>query len=257
MSRTEVVNLPAIAEQDEWIDGELFRRAGEALCPQLKSLEYLRQLEADMGPWLWRTMQQGDPTAPEGFEWPPQLFGEQIYVSAMPKALKWLVIACDPATGKKPKVDRTDYTAVIALGTTGDGNLYFDGIMERCRFDGAKRNLLKMWNRLPRKADLIGIEATGFQDELRIQANRFFSDNGITVPVVAVESTLPKHLRIRNLDPQISAGQVRFVDNKDMRLVAQQFMSFPHPHAHDDGPDACELAVRIVKQAVELYRGKR
>ena len=39
--RVQIVRYPAIAEQDDYLDGEIKRRAGEPLFPELKSMEFL------------------------------------------------------------------------------------------------------------------------------------------------------------------------------------------------------------------------
>jgi unsaturated pyranuronate lyase len=49
VKRVVIVRYPALAEQDEYIAGQLTRRAGEPLFPELKSLDFLmeRRILAD------------------------------------------------------------------------------------------------------------------------------------------------------------------------------------------------------------------
>jgi predicted phage terminase large subunit-like protein len=64
--RWEVVKFPAIAEEEEtWRDstgGVIWtRKKGEALCPELYSLENLRATEKNNGPWIFATQYQQSP----------------------------------------------------------------------------------------------------------------------------------------------------------------------------------------------------
>jgi predicted phage terminase large subunit-like protein len=66
----EVLNLPAIAEEDETVaigDSEFHvRRAGEALHPELESLESLEQLQRQMAPDDWAAQYQQSPVPSGG-----------------------------------------------------------------------------------------------------------------------------------------------------------------------------------------------
>jgi predicted phage terminase large subunit-like protein len=65
-----VLSLPAIAEQDETIaigDSEFhLRRAGEALHPELESLESLKELQRRIGPDVFAAQYQQSPVPPGG-----------------------------------------------------------------------------------------------------------------------------------------------------------------------------------------------
>jgi hypothetical protein len=66
----EVLSLPAIAEQDETVaigDGEFHkRRAGEALHPELESLDSLQKLQRQMAPDDFAAQFQQSPVPPGG-----------------------------------------------------------------------------------------------------------------------------------------------------------------------------------------------
>jgi predicted phage terminase large subunit-like protein len=65
-----VLSLPAIAEQDETVaigDNEFhLRRAGEALHPELESLESLKELQRKIGPDVFAAQYQQSPVPPGG-----------------------------------------------------------------------------------------------------------------------------------------------------------------------------------------------
>jgi hypothetical protein len=151
-----VINLPAIAEEDEYIDGALFRRRGEALCPELRSLDRLVDMRETMGAWAFDTTMQGNPTSPDAFEWPSELF-RNVFIESMPSVLNHLVVACDPATGRRPTHKGSDYTAIVALGAPGDGNFYVDAILRRTAFRQTIEGMAKLIGRLPRSVDAMSM----------------------------------------------------------------------------------------------------
>ena len=73
-----------------------------------------------------------------------------------------------------------------------------------------------------------------------------------------------KHERIQALDPYLAfaepgsnviRGRLRFRDCDDCRLLVEQLMMFPNKEYHDDGPDALEMAIRLL-QHNRLHRAE-
>lgn len=60
-----IVNFPAIAEADEYFDGKLMRRQGEALHPERYPLEQLEAIKQAIGSRDWNALYQQHPT-PDG-----------------------------------------------------------------------------------------------------------------------------------------------------------------------------------------------
>ena len=63
---------------------------------------------------------------------------------------------------------------------------------------------------------------------------------GVEVPVHKITHTTDKLLRIQTLQPLVSSGGIRF--SRRHAALLEQLRQFPHG-AHDDGPDALEMAV--------------
>ncbi len=63
---------------------------------------------------------------------------------------------------------------------------------------------------------------------------------GRPVPVRGRTHTTDKIARVQRLQPLVAAGKIRF--SRRHRLLMEQLLQFPHG-AHDDGPDALEMAV--------------
>jgi hypothetical protein len=245
-----IVNLPALAERDEYIDGELFRESGQSLCPALKSEKVLKRRRVIMGDWAFRAVMQGDPSEPEGYKW-SECFSETQFIPALPKELEVLGVYTDPASGKKKK--GTSYSATVAGGACGDGYLYVDCKLRKSNFAATLENIIDLVrNRLPRIPDVFGFEETGVQGELLIQATTVLpSALGEDIDLRGLShGGVPKPVRINRLDPWITGKRLRFVDSTDNRLLVRQLKLFGASGENDDGPDALEGLVRMLSLTI-------
>ncbi len=69
----------------------------------------------------------------------------------------------------------------------------------------------------------------------------------------AIHNTVKKQVRIRRLGPYLSRRQMRFLSRSvSTQLLVDQLRDFP-AGAHDDGPDALEMALRL---AEEVWHGR-
>lgn len=245
-NRFEVVNLPAIADVDEVIDGKHFRSAGEALCPQLRTLDYLvNTLKVQMGDWAFDLLLNGKPRDRTGNRW-SQLIGESQMVDIFARDSVYLTLFIDPATGKSQSKE-IDYSAIVATGMSKRGVITTDAVMEKTGFSATLRNAARLISRLPRHPDAIGIETNGMQGELWKLAVQQFPKWGIHSAVHAIENTVAgKHHRITRLDPLFDRFCVRFVRNAHTAKLIAQLRSYP-THEHDDGPDAMDSSIQLFK----------
>lgn len=240
----EVINLPAIADYQEVIDGEVFREKGEALCPQLRSLKYLGKMLRQMGKWAFDLLLLGKPRDRTGTRW-SHLLGPDRFIAQFPRRIVYLTIFCDPATGRKQTED-IDYSAIVAAGIDSRGDIFIDSVMEKTGFSETIRNMKRLIDRLPRHPDLIGFESNGMQGEFGPLAIKAFQEWGVTCDIVPVENTVAgKPFRISRLDPLIDLSCCYFVRNRDNDIVVEQLRAFPNPKVHDDGPDAMDGAIQL------------
>ena len=100
-----------------------------------------------------------------------------------------------------------------------------------------------------------GVEANQFQELLCGEFSSEFSRQGIgDVVPAAIHNHVNKLIRIRRLGPYLSQRRLRFLRNSpSTSLMVDQLRDFPAA-AHDDGPDALEMALRL---AEEVWNGKR
>jgi predicted phage terminase large subunit-like protein len=106
----EFINLPAIAEEDDYLG----REPGEALWPERFSVEELRGIEM-MNPWSFAALYQGRPR-PRG----SALFGEPAYYDPAKTDLTGcrVYIGADPAATESTASDKS---VAVVLATRGVG----------------------------------------------------------------------------------------------------------------------------------------
>lgn len=175
-----------------------------------------------------------------GAEFPAEYFDDDVlWVKAIPADCFARVVALDPSKGKNAK--RGDYQAAVFVGVH-DGKAYVDATVARCPIGEAVANTLKLAFRYG--ATQVAYEANGFQEMIGGEFERQLVGNrlhGLTI--TPIENYGNKESRIQSLDPFMRNRELRFVDSPGCRLLVSQLREFPMA-AHDDGPDALEMAIR-------------
>ncbi len=242
-----VLHLPAIRE-DEPCEYDP-REPGEALWPWKKTIEELRQIESVEGPTKWAALYQGKPRAEGGAEWPDTYFGPEIWFDEWPRTPACKVIALDPSKGVGGK--HGDYSAFVIVLLAPDGTLYVDADMRNDRnmsiIIETAFELQNLW-----KPDRFGVETNQFQELMAdVMAKDCLSHGIANMPVMKIDNRVNKEIRIRRLSSWLSQHKVRFKHgSRGAKLLVEQLIDFPNAD-HDDGPDALEMAVRMIR---ELYR---
>lgn len=204
---------------------------------------------ADSGHAAFERERQSNPISPDLTEWPEDAFAGNLYFDEWP-ANDVRVIAIDPSKGKDAK--RGDYSAIVSLAVgRHDGLLYVDADLARRPGDQIFADALTHWQHF--RPHTIGMESVGFQEWGRDELQRQAVERKLILPVTAIEADAPKIVRIRRLTPYVTNRRLRFKrGGKGVRLLLDQLRDFP-AGAHDDGPDALEMAVRL---ALGLINGR-
>jgi hypothetical protein len=113
VDRWEVVHFPAIAEEDEQ-----YRRKGEALFPELKSLRDLLSMKGDLSPRNWLSVYQQNPSDEQGSYYKAEHL--RTYTGQPPKHCRNYVTT-DLALGKKKE---NDWTVILPGGVDPNDDLY-------------------------------------------------------------------------------------------------------------------------------------
>jgi predicted phage terminase large subunit-like protein len=220
------------------------------LWPAEEDLYTLMQMRVESGRTAFEREKQGSPIDPDVCEWPEDYFADHIWCDAMPDALAIRSVALDPSKGSDSR--RGDYSAYAMLGIDQAGVIYVEADMSRRATPQMVADGASLCMRF--RPDAFGVEANQFQELLCNEFATEFARRGMghIVPA-AIHNRTNKLMRIRRLGPYLSQRRLRFVSKSaSTRLLVDQLRDFP-AGAHDDGPDALEMALRL---AEEVWHGR-
>ena len=231
------LDLPAIALENDPIG----REPGEALWPGKVSRERLDEIANVLGPYDFGALYMQRPRPAGSVEFDGDLFGPDVWVNEFPRARSTRVVACDPSLGKEARTG--DYTAVVTVCLGQDGLLYVDATLDHWRPERVVTETVAQAAAM--RANHVAVEGNLFQELL---APMFLEESkriGFPVPCELLTNTTNKQIRIRRLGPYLRSRMFRFVRGEGTEKLVEQLKKFPQ-HKHDDGPDALEMAVRVL-----------
>lgn len=175
-----IIKMKAIAEENGDPD-PLGRKPGEALCPERYNEKALKRIERVVGPWVWRSLYQQEPTADEGeiftrasFRyWTPTrgTHGEVLSYDctfadgrtrSYPREKCRHVQTVDPAISEKTTAD---FFVIATWAVTPDANIILvDRIKERIPGPKQVATIRAQWQRY--NVLTIGLESVAFQASL-------------------------------------------------------------------------------------------
>lgn len=215
------------------------------LWPEWESLYVLMKMRLERGNAAFDREKQNSPVDPTRCEWPAEYFDDHIWFDEWPTDLAWKVIALDPSKGGDGR--HGDYSALVVLGIAADGTAYVEANLARrdvsqIVIDGTRLCA-------EHQADQLGVEANQFQELLVDDFLAEFARQGIHACKLAkLHNSVPKRVRIRRIGPWLSRQRMRFLrGSASTELLVDQLRDFPLG-SHDDGPDALEMAVRLVEE---------
>lgn len=235
-----LIRFRAFAEEGE--EDPLGRKVGEALCPELKSPEFLESQRASMSAYWWNSLYQGRPTTHERAEFPAEYFDHtEFWTDEIPHGAYGGVVAIDPSKGKNPK--RGDYSAAAYVGVCGD-KLFVDADVERRPVPDAVSSAISLARKYAARE--IAYESNGFQELIGAEFGVQLSGSLHGINLSTIVNTASKDSRIQSLAGLLKQRAVVFLDGSPgvARLVSQ-LREYPMA-AHDDGPDSLEMGIRRV-----------
>lgn len=166
---------------------------------------------------------------------------------ANPKCRMSIYGACDPSLGRHASAGSRagDYSAIVTIARDSvTGTLYvLDADIKRRKPDQLIEDIFE-YHRL-RRYSIFGIEANQFQQLLCDMIRQRARERGLNVRVRDITNSADKHGRIQRLQALIGSGRLQF--SKRHSMLLEQLRQFPMG-AHDDGPDALEMAVRLTER---------
>ncbi len=220
------------------------------LWPAEEDLYTLMKMRVEEGRTAFEREKQSSPIDPERCEWPEEYFGDQIWFSKWPQRLQLKVMALDPSKGADTR--HGDYSAFVILGVDKQGVLYVEADLARRPTPQMVAEGAALLRR--HRVSTFGVEANQYQELLAGEFAAEFQRSGTHYAApYAIHNHVNKRVRIRRLGPYLSQHRIRFLKSSpSTRLLVDQLRDFPLG-AHDDGPDALEMALRL---AEELHHGK-
>lgn len=219
-------------------------QGARVLWPEVEDLYTLMTMRLESGRTAFEREKQGAPIDPEGCEWPEEYFGEHIWFDAWPDDLRLRSVALDPSKGADAR--RGDYSAFVMLGIAGDGTLYVEADLARRPTPQMVADGVALCARF--RPAVFGVEANQWQELLADEfAAEFRRQGHLHIQPATITNHTNKQVRIRRLGPYLSRRRLRFLRHSpSTRLVVDQLRDFPGG-AHDDGPDALEMALRLAE----------
>lgn len=244
----EKLTFPAIAEEDEYIDGELFRKAGEALAPERFSLQSLMKTKnayiAANKIEDWASLYMQKPIIAENAEFKKEWFRYYDPSLLVDKKL-YYTTTVDLAISQKK---RADNTVVMTVAKEVDGPNWYIVEVTAGHMDPLETidAIFYHWENYRSK---VYIESVGYQaslqyflaEEMRKRV-KFF-----TVEELKVKTTSKKEERIRGLMPLYKAGVI-FHRKGICENLELELMQFPKGR-HDDQPDTLSMQLGVVRHA--------
>lgn len=217
------------AHKEEMLSGT------QVLWPEKQSYYDLMLVKVTEGEASFNSELQNEPINPED-----RLFRCQYYDLLPPLSEMHIVGAVDPSLGK---TSRSDFTAIITLGkhlTTG--YIYvLDVVLKRMHPDKIIETIFEQHARWGYQE--FAVETVQFQQFFKDEVAKRSAEAGIYLNLREIKSIKNKELRIQSIQPTVNNGYVKL--NKSQGLLIEQLENWPKS-AHDDGPDALEMALTLV-----------
>ena len=216
-----------------------------SLWPSRHPVEALLEQKRLMGSLAFNKEKQNDPVDEEGAFREPWIEKHAFKLDDIPPRVHRVAAWLDPSLSERKTADPR---AIVAVAAPPDGRLYVVAAhISRKSLDSVIRTAFamhKIW-----WFAAFGVEGNLFQERLVKDFQRLGRTLG-QMPVRGVKNTLNKESRIEVLSPLVENGLLRFPRREDrdehMNTLIEQLISFPNGD-HDDGPDALEGAVRLLR----------
>jgi len=231
--KLKVINYPAIATCDE-----PHRKEGEALFPELKSLEFLTSIKAIMAASSWLSLYQGNPTISGGEIIHTSWFQ---YYTVIP-LLEYRMMYAD--TAQKTK-ERNDFSVLQVWGKGQDGRAYLiDQLRGKWEAPELEIQTIAFWNKhkhshIYEQGQLRGLKiedkasGTGLIQKIKTIVDPL-------IPITGIERTTDKYTRVLDILGYISSGYVYLPSDapwlSDFLAECEAFTS-DDSHLHDDQID--------------------
>lgn len=219
------------------------RADGSSLWPEMYPVEVLEGMRRKMGEDAFQTEKMNNPRRPDAMfkpEWIRKYDSDDLRQVALAIATFY-----DPSVGHG---ESNDFKAIITVGLDMAAMIYYvlDALVQKISLDSASLAVVDK----TRTFDplVVGVEDNVFQKLLLMELASIAREQKLTLPLRGVTHSLGKETRLSGMSPLIERGQVRFNPKQgDQKILIEQLLRFPSSMVNDDGPDALEGAISLLK----------
>jgi predicted phage terminase large subunit-like protein len=218
----------------------------ELLWPEHEDLYTLMCLRIEGGRAAFEREKQSQPADSETCVFPAEYFASpDLWFDEWPKDLVERTMALDP--GGSSSNDQGDFSAFVLVGQTGNRVVWVEADLIRAPVMQVVRRGVELYCSF--QPDRFAVE----ENQLKGVFGELFAEelDRQYVAVYAVEPTYnsaAKVARISRIAPWFERKAIRFKNrSSSTRLLVEQLRAFPFGD-HDDGPDALEMALRLLQE---------
>lgn len=198
----KVINLPALAEEDDDILG---RVKGEALWWQRYDEKRLATIRRAVGNRDWLSMYQQRPRSLEGDEFKREYLRYYERPAFEIARSMTVYILVDAASSKKK---HSDYTAMVVIGLGADGNRYLlDGVRARLSLAERASTLIELHRKW--RPRFVGYEQYGQMADIE-HVNSVMERDNYRFTIIPLGGRIRKEERVRRLLPDLERGDWYF-----------------------------------------------
>lgn len=237
----EVINFPAIAEDDEYYQGEKVRKAGESLWPEKFPLEVLNGIRATQGVYNWNSQYMQDPILAETQEFKDYFFRYYNLKDILKDKQLRYTTTVDPAIGQR---EENDNTVILTVAKELDGpNIY--RIREDAGHFTPKQTVDIVFKHQSEYNSDVYLETVAYQKALRFAIDEEQRKREQYFTIKEISSRTKKEERIRGLLPLYEAGVVWHRQGFDVQYE-KEALQFPRGK-RDDRLDAMAMQLEAMK----------
>lgn len=239
----KVLSFPAFATEDEYLDGVLFRKTGEVLCPERFTFETMVKRRNDTDTYEWSALYMQTPILKENAKFKAEWFRYYEQEEIKFKQISWYILV-DPASSKAKGADNT---VVRAVGKErSSGNWYFgDEIAGKLDPGQTVDAIFFMVKQYP--GARVHIEGVAYQRTLQywVEEKQRKDMNFFNVDLLERKQVQSKEDRIEGLIPLYKNGLIFHRAGGADLLYEGELLEFPQGK-HDDRIDAVSFAKEVV-----------
>jgi predicted phage terminase large subunit-like protein len=142
----------------------------------------------------------------------------------------------------------SDYKAFITVGWCPQEMVFYvmDAVIQKTTLEQIMRTIYNRHEQF--RYRVVGVEDNLFQRLLLKEFDRLGVERRQLLPVKGITHRIAKETRVAGLSPLLERGKIRFIrGHSDQELLVEQLLYFPSRTLHDDGPDALEGAIDLVR----------